>query len=205
MGRSALHRKVIEKSSLDQIWTAAVTNNGAAAPFNYGFGWFIDSYHGHRLVQHSGGTPGFSSVIYRFIDDKLTIIILTNHADRVADQIAIDLAAICEPALKRPDTNPDPDPKTTAMLKDVMSGLLNEKYDPATFTPPMRIFLNTATGKAFWKWFADHGALGSLTFSEREDKADHRVLRYKASLGGNWYWLSVSITKDGKIAQIYWW
>ena len=61
---------------LDQMRTAAVTKDGADAPFNYGFGWFIDSYHGHRFVQHSGGTPGFSSVIYRFLDDKLTIIIL---------------------------------------------------------------------------------------------------------------------------------
>ena len=57
------------------------------ASFNYGFGWFIDSYHGHRLVQHSGGTPGFSSVIYRFIDDKLTIIVLTNHSDMIMDRV----------------------------------------------------------------------------------------------------------------------
>jgi D-alanyl-D-alanine carboxypeptidase len=197
--------KLLKKSSLDQTWTATMTKDGARAPFNYGFGWFIDSYHGHRLVQHSGGTPGFSSAIYRFVDDKLTIVILTNHADRIVDQLAIDLAGICEPALKRPDANPDPDPKTTAMLKDLLSGLLNKKYDPASFTPAMRTFLATATGKAFWKWFADHGALGSFTFSDREDRGDGQMLRYKANLGGNWYWFSVNLTKDRKIAQIYWW
>src|SRR5262249_54261038 len=139
--------KLLKKSSLDQIWRTAVTNDGADMPFNYGFGWFIDSYRGHRLVQHSGGTPGFSSVIYRFIDDKLTIIILTNHSDRIVDQFAIDLAGICLPALKRPDAVPDPDPQTAEILKDVVSGLLSEKYDPKIFTPAMRIFLGTATGK----------------------------------------------------------
>jgi D-alanyl-D-alanine carboxypeptidase len=107
--------KLLKKSSLDQMWTAVATNDGAAAPFNYGFGWFIDSYHGHRLVQHSGGTPGFSSAMYRFVSDKLTIIILTNHADRILDQLAIDLAGISLPALKRPDANTDPDPQTTAI------------------------------------------------------------------------------------------
>ena len=112
-----------------------MTKDRADAPFNYGFGWFIDSYHGHHLVQHSGGTPGFSSVIYRFLDDELTIILLTNHSDRIVDQLAIDLAGNCVPALRRPDTTPDPDPKTTAMLKDVVSRLLNEKYDPVSFTP----------------------------------------------------------------------
>jgi hypothetical protein len=187
------------------MWTATATNDGIDAPFNYGFGWFIDSYHGHRLVQHSGGTPGFSSDIYRFIDDKLTIIILTNHADRILDQLAIDLAGIYLPAVKRPDANTDPDPQTTAMLKDVVSGLLEGKSEPESFTVAMRIFLTTATGKAFWKWFADHGELSSLIFSDREDRRDGQVLRYKVSLGGNPYWFSARVTKDRKIAQIYWW
>jgi CubicO group peptidase (beta-lactamase class C family) len=197
--------KFLKKSSLDQIWTAAVTKDGEEPPFDYGFGWFIYSYHGHRLVQHSGGTPGFSSVIYRFLDDGLTIIILTNHGDRILDQLAIDLAGICLPTLKRPDANPDPDSKTTAMLKNVVSGLLKGKYQADSFTPAMRIFLGTATGKAFWKWFADHGALGSFIFSDREDRRDGQVLRYKVSLGGNSYWFSALMTRDRKIAQIYWW
>jgi D-alanyl-D-alanine carboxypeptidase len=197
--------KLLKKSSLDQMWTAAVTNEGADAPFNYGFGWFVDSYHGHRLVQHSGGTPGFSSVIYRFLSEKLTIIILTNHSDMIIDELAIDIAGICLPALKRPEGNPDPDPKTTAMLKDVVSRLLNGKFDLESFTPAMRIFLGTATGKAFWEWFADHGALGPLIFSDREQRGDGQVLRYNVSLGENSYWFSVNLNKDGKIAQIYWW
>lgn len=197
--------KLLKKSSLEQMWIATMAKNGADAPFNYGFGWFVDSYHGHRLVQHSGGTPGFSSVIYRFVDDKLTIIILTNHSDRIVDQLAIDLAGICLPALKRPDANPDPDPKTTAILKDVVSSLLNEKYNAASFTPAMHAFLTTATGKAFWKWFAGHGSVSGFIFSDRDDTKDGQVLRYRVSLGGNPYWLSAKITKEGKIAQIYWW
>jgi len=197
--------KLLKKSSLDQMWTAPATNDGTDAPFNYGFGWFIENYHDHRLVQHSGGTPGFSSAMYRFVSDKLTIIILTNHADRILDQLAIDLAGISLPALKRPDANTDPDPQTTAMLKDVVSGLLKGKSEPESFTIAMRIFLSTATGKAFWKWFADHGELSSFIFSDREDRGDGQVLRYKISLGGNWYWFSVLVTKDRKIAQIYWW
>ncbi len=60
--------KLLKKSSLEQMWTPAKTRDGAISSFDYGFGWFIDSYHGHRFVQHSGGTPGFSSVIYRFMD-----------------------------------------------------------------------------------------------------------------------------------------
>jgi CubicO group peptidase (beta-lactamase class C family) len=195
--------KLLTKASLNQIWTAMLTNDGAAAPFNYGFGWFVDSYHGRRVVQHSGGTPGFSSVIYRFLDDKLTIIILTNHSDMIMDEFAIDIAGICLPALKRPEAKADPNPMTTAKSKEIVSALLKGNYEPSEFTAPMRVFLNTATGKAFWKWFADHGALSSFVFSDREERRNGETRRYKLSLGGNWYWFSVTTNNDGQIAQIY--
>ena len=197
--------KLLKRSSLEQMWTADVTKDRPALPFNYGFGWFVENYRGHRLLQHSGGTPGFSSVMYRFMNDKLTIIILSNHGDRVLDQLAVDLAGIYLPALKRPEANSDPDAATTAMLKAVMSGLLTDKYESASFTSEMRSLLGTASGKALWKWIADHGELGSFVFSDREDRGEGQVLRYKVGLGGNLYCFSILVTKDRKIAQIYWW
>jgi len=107
--------------------------------------------------------------------------------------------------LKRPEATSDPDPATTDILKNIVSGLLKGKSEPESFTPAMRIFLSTATGKAFWKWFADHGELGAFIFSDREGRGDGQVLRYRVSLGENPYWFSVLMTKDRKIAQIYWW
>ena len=197
--------RLLKKSSLEQMWTPAKTNNGALASFDYGFGWFVYSYQGHRFVQHSGGTPGFSSVFYRFPDDKLSVIILTNHSDRFLDQLAVDVAGICAPKLKRPEGKADPEPQTSSKLKEVMSGLMNGKYDAELFTPPMRVFLKTSTGKGFWQWAAYHGALTSFAFSDSEDAGDSRIIRYKVGLGGNPYWFSFRVMKDGKIAQIYWW
>jgi hypothetical protein len=101
---------------------------------------------------------------------------LTNTTE---SQLAIDLAGISLPALKRPEANTDPDPQTTAMLKDVVAGLLKGKSEPESFTAAMRIFLSTATGKAFWKWFADHGELSSFIFSDREDLGDLFVFCHK--------------------------
>ena len=92
--------KLLKESSLHQVWAVTKTNDGADAPFDYGFGWFIGHYHGHHLVQHTGGTPGFSSLIYRFLDDKLTIILLTNHSDRIVDQFAVDLAGMYDSCLE---------------------------------------------------------------------------------------------------------
>jgi CubicO group peptidase (beta-lactamase class C family) len=197
--------KLLKRSSLEQMWTANRTNEGAAASFNYGLGWFVDSYHGHRIVQHSGGTPGFSSVIYRFVDDKLTIIILTNHSDMIIDQLAIDVAGMYVNSLARRHDKPDTDAKTSARFKQVIADLLYVKYDRAQFSQPMQLFLGTMTGKAFWQWLASHGELTSFVFSDREDTTDGRVLRYQLVLGQNSFWISVKVTNDDKIAQITWW
>ncbi|MDQ4122263.1 MAG: beta-lactamase family protein [Acidobacteriota bacterium] len=197
--------KLLKKSSLEQMWAPAKTNDGAMSSFDYGFGWFVETYHGRRDFHHSGGTFGFSSVIHRFVDDKLTIIILTNHADRMIDQMAIKIAGFYAPRLKRPEIKTDADPNTTQKLKEVMSGLLKGKHDPVLFTPPMRIHLDTATGKSLWQWYAYQGALKSFTFSDREDNGDHSILRYRVVSGDAAYWFSFRLMKDGRIAQIYWW
>jgi CubicO group peptidase (beta-lactamase class C family) len=47
----------------------------------YGYGWFLDPYNGHARQYHDGGTMGFRSTIQRYVDDKLTIIVLSNRTD----------------------------------------------------------------------------------------------------------------------------
>lgn len=55
----------------------------AFTPFkeNYGYGWRIDQYKGHRRYHHTGSTSGFRNVIQRFPDDHFTVIILTNRSE----------------------------------------------------------------------------------------------------------------------------
>lgn len=197
--------KLLRQAALERIWAPVRTNDGATPPFDYGFAWFIHAYRGRRIVQHSGGTPGFSSTYYRFLDDKLSIIILTNHSDRVLDQLAVDIAGMYIPGLKRPDGRTDPHPELSSRLKALTADLLAGKANPEAFAPAMRIFLNTASGRSWYQWFAEHGELTSFTFSESEEVGESRVLRYKIGLGGNSYWCSVKLNSDDRIAQVHLW
>jgi len=70
--------KLLHRSSFDQMWTTVRLADGQPNSGHYGFGWFIDKQDGHRLVQHSGAWQGFQTHISRYIDDKLTIIALSN-------------------------------------------------------------------------------------------------------------------------------
>lgn len=59
---------------------------------NYGFGWRIDEYGGHRRIHHSGSTSGFRNFMQRFPDLGLTIIVLTNRAGPDVQPLAEKIA-----------------------------------------------------------------------------------------------------------------
>jgi CubicO group peptidase (beta-lactamase class C family) len=74
--------KLLTRPVLEQMWTPTKLNSGEAA--TYGFGWVVHEMNGHRLIEHNGGIPGFSTQISRFVDDHLTVIVLTNRGNNVA-------------------------------------------------------------------------------------------------------------------------
>ena len=73
------------------------------------------------------------------------------------------------------------------------------------FTAPMRIFLASASGRGLLEWIASHGELKALAYAENEPMGEVTTYRYRARIGEAPLWLSVSITRRGEIAQIYWW
>jgi CubicO group peptidase (beta-lactamase class C family) len=46
--------------------------------YDYGLGTRLGSLDGHKLIGHTGGGQGFSTVLMRFPDDDLTIVVLKN-------------------------------------------------------------------------------------------------------------------------------
>jgi CubicO group peptidase (beta-lactamase class C family) len=74
-------------------WPAERNDDNLAPgkPVAYGFGWFLDPYQGRARMWHSGSTIGFRSVIDRFTDENLTIVILSNRTD--LDPAALALRA----------------------------------------------------------------------------------------------------------------
>lgn len=90
---AALHSgRILKRDSLETLWTPVPLDDGSTYPG--GMGWFIANVRGKRVVFHTNGGPGFSGVIVRYLDDRLTIIILTNmgahHTDvmKINDELA---------------------------------------------------------------------------------------------------------------------
>lgn len=84
--------KLLKRSSLDQMWTVTKLKNGQPNSGHYGFGWGILTKDGHLMLDHGGAWQGFKSHISRYVDDKLTVVVLANleQADPevIADHVA---------------------------------------------------------------------------------------------------------------------
>lgn len=73
--------ELVPQKILNEAFTS-YTRNSLFAGSTYGYGWFITQspIAGHRLIWHDGVIDGFRAYIGRYIDDHVTIIILSNLA-----------------------------------------------------------------------------------------------------------------------------
>lgn len=100
--------RLLKRSSLAAMWTPARLNDGQPAGgydvgMAYGLGWALGTQAGHRTIEHGGSWQGFKAHIARYVDDRLTVIVMANLAEARPGVIAHGLAAVIEPALKVPD------------------------------------------------------------------------------------------------------
>lgn len=85
--RALYAETLLTKASLDLMWTptkltdghlGVIGDNGAGQPNHYGLGWFISSYKGRRLILAGGNKPGYTCTFFRFVDEGLAVILLSN-------------------------------------------------------------------------------------------------------------------------------
>jgi CubicO group peptidase (beta-lactamase class C family)/membrane protein DedA with SNARE-associated domain len=88
----------------------------------YGFGWFLNPYHGHERMWHDGETSGFRTTIQRFTADHLTIIVLCNRTDLDPGALAEQVANLFFPPSGQPQMKPLKFPRWLQRLVAAMGG-----------------------------------------------------------------------------------
>lgn len=69
---------LVSKTVQDEIFTPGSLNNGEK--HSYGYGWMTATAKTiGSLVNHSGGWPGYGTLIEKHLDKGVTIVILSNH------------------------------------------------------------------------------------------------------------------------------
>ncbi|NII28152.1 serine hydrolase [Pseudoflavitalea sp. X16] len=77
--KGLMKNTVLKPASLEKAYT----------PFknNYGYGWFIDTVSGKRVVQHGGGIFGFNTNLARIPSDDACVVLLCNMNTSTLDNI----------------------------------------------------------------------------------------------------------------------
>lgn len=68
------HRLVSEKG-FDELVRKQMN---IAGPVDYGLGWFLRDWNGHKIVEHGGNIDGFNAQVALMPDQKLGFVLLTN-------------------------------------------------------------------------------------------------------------------------------
>ena len=75
---------ILKKENWELLWQPFIkTSDNPAAKEYYGFGWTINEIDGRKVVGHGGANVGFRSYYARFVNDGLSIIIITNTDEAV--------------------------------------------------------------------------------------------------------------------------
>jgi len=70
---------ILKKENWELLWQPFIKmSEKPAEKAYYGFGWIVNEYKGHKTVSHGGSNTGFRSHYTRFVNDGLSIIIMTN-------------------------------------------------------------------------------------------------------------------------------
>ena len=70
---------ILKKENWELLWQPFIkTSDNATSKEYYGFGWAINELNGRKVVEHGGSNIGFRSYYTRFVNDGLSIIIMTN-------------------------------------------------------------------------------------------------------------------------------
>jgi CubicO group peptidase (beta-lactamase class C family) len=198
--------KLLKKASLDRMWTVEKLNNGTPNKANYGFAWEINSVNGHRVIEHGGAWQGFTTYIARYVDDRLTVVALTNldsgHAN--PKKITTGVAAIYNPALKPVEPKPieDKEPQVTQIVKELLRGIADGKAKPEQFTEDAQKRLFPDEMQELGSALREFGELKGLELMERSAEGERRNYRYRAKFAEMTLMISVGLTTDAKIARL---
>jgi CubicO group peptidase (beta-lactamase class C family) len=196
----------LRQSTLAQVFTPTTLSDRGTK--GYGFGWFTDRVHNHRIVFHGGAWQGFKSFIIRFPGDKLSILFFANSWELRDFKFARGLASLFYPEFALPGiaTIEDREPKTSAAVRRVLLQLSKGEMNPDSFTADGRSEMTVARVKAMREGLESLSLPVAVIFLselvERRDENNLRVFRYLLTDIAQTLECTVKVTKDDKIAGL---
>ena len=150
-------RRVVSTDNLERTWQASIalqTGPGtppgmAAFAGYYALGWVLGAYGGQRLIWHSGGTLGFTTLVSFLPEADLGLVVLTNRSGTAGPFTYAVQFRLLELVFDQPAA-------FDALLEASLAGAATARadllahlgeIDPAAVTPYLGIYANPDLGQ----------------------------------------------------------
>jgi CubicO group peptidase (beta-lactamase class C family) len=105
-------KRLVSEKGFEELTRKQINITG---PVDYGLGWFLRQWNGHKVVEHGGNIDGFNAQVALMPDQKLGFVLLTNVTASPLGAIAMntiwkELVGL-PPTTEAKATEPASDPK----------------------------------------------------------------------------------------------
>jgi CubicO group peptidase (beta-lactamase class C family) len=194
--------KILDKKRLEEMYTPAALNDGAKA--GYGFGLALGQIGTHPVIDHTGGTIGFASVISRYPKDNLSIIMLCNQSSANIWRLQRELAAKMVPYIR--DANKpikDADPTRSERLRMILNAFIHQQLNDAWFTKDMLNALTPDKKKWITEYLSSQGKIKSFALISIGKVNGFTVLKYKTQFVKQHLLITFSLDSSDKVAGFF--
>lgn len=172
--------KILGERAREASWAPVKLSSGKTS--SYGYGWMVEPTPGHRRIHHSGAWQGFKAQLDRYVDDRLTVVVLANSSYARPSKISSLIVAHYLPALAVLPAKAikDEEPAVTAQVRAVVDAIAAGRV-PDRLSPSVAAMHTLEIVQRFSKEIRAWGPLGKLELLERKEEDGLRRYRYRFS------------------------
>jgi len=192
---------VLPQTTLERMWRIDPHRNGQRPLYHFGYGWESNRLRDRRLVEYDGNWQGFQAVMSRYVDKKLTVILLTNLSLCRTEQLGHAVAGLVDPDLTPyPESIPDSDPGKTAEFKAFLDKIAKDGSDPDRLSTAAVARLVPAAMNTLRRDLRERGPILRLSLAEQRGGGARRVYRVEEKNMVEFF--TASYSQDSRIDDI---
>jgi CubicO group peptidase (beta-lactamase class C family) len=185
---------VLPHAELERMWRIDAHVNGERPLYHFGYGWERNLLRGQRIIEYDGNWQGFQAVMSRYVDKRLTVILLTDLSLCRTERLGHTVAGFVDPGLKPyPKSIRDDGPARTSAFKAFLQAVA-AGGGGAALTPAAQARL----GSALHTLRRDLQERGPILDLELVDETAHARV-YRAEEKDMMEFYTVAYAPDGRI------
>jgi CubicO group peptidase (beta-lactamase class C family) len=193
---------VLPQTQLERMWRVDPHRNGQRPLYTFGYGWESNRLRDHRLVEYDGNWQGFQAVMSRYVDQKLTIILLTNLSLCRTERLGHTVAGLIDPALNPyPESITDSDRGKTEAFREFLEGITSRGARLDRLSDAARARLVPAAMNTLRRDLNERGPILRMTLADQRGSSGVRRV-YRVEEKEMVEFFTVSYTRDSLIDDI---